>query len=106
MKQLLLTLLLVCSTAYADNWKPLLPNEPNGIWVNTDIEFSYNPQTKFIHSFDTWIKRSDGVYFKAVFNCRADTMTVYEKGKYINLTNLDPSSVWWRFYKWGCNLRF
>ncbi len=106
MKKLVLALVLVCSTAYAENWKPLLANDPKGILVDTDIEFTYNKETRFINSFDAWIKRPDGVYLKAFFNCRADTMTVYEKGQFINRTNLDPGNPWWKFYKWGCNLQF
>ena len=104
MKRLLtILLLLYATTVSAGNWRNLFKDDPS-IQVDLDIEFYYTKGAKIIDGFTTWIKRPDGSYVKGNFSCQSDTLTIYEKGQYINRVNLDPSSGWWKFYEWGCSV--
>ncbi len=104
MKKLLITLLLVSSTATAQVWSDLQLNDSSAQF-DRNITFTYNKQTGFIISFDTWIK-TDRRMVRATVYCDGHRIEFYEKGVFVNSIQIDPgTAMWWNLRNYGCNIR-
>jgi hypothetical protein len=111
-KQLLTLLAVIPTLAYSANnsceyppqgWSQLVACDNRMLYNSRNVIQHFNSHSpNLVVRFNTWIRRPDNTYVEIEVGCLSHKMFVYEDGRQINETTLNPGSPFWNMRDFGC----